>query len=705
MRNYIILIFLFFIKLSPSFAQQRVMYGVNSAMNVNIHTADFRAFPTVPNCCPRFENGTGSGLTLGIVYDMPLTEMFRLTFRGTFTEQNGLLSRDENIVLAGNVNGIFNHSIDTKISGITFEPFLGYYLFDKFRINGGLAMGFRTRAIFSQKEIIVEPSSGTFSNGQRSQNEVSDSPIPFARDFSLGMLGGVSYNLRLNKRGTLYLSPEIVYQYPLIGIVNSIDWSVQQLRFGATFFWSPRPYKEPIRREEQNMIIDTIEVKVPSRFAGFYQGKDVITKEIVENEYENDTEIVTYSTIRRTDTNKIAKPERLDVDVKAFGINSKGMIEDNIVFRIDEYSTYFMNPFLNYVFFEEGSDVIPSRFVALTNSDVEKFSIEGIKSSDRLQTYYHLLNIVGLRMRQNPTIQLTLTGCNTDAGSEENNLSLSKRRAESVKKYLMDVWTIPAGRIQVIARNLPEKSANRMTSLGAEENRRVEISSTTQSLLLPFSSSDTVRVSNPPSARFMMNVQHDNPISEWSLDIMQNTTVLEHYEGKNDVPTSIQWDIASLKKEKPLANSPIQYRLIVKDELGKIDTSQRSIRVEYKTVHEKRVEKIADKEINRFGLILFDIRSTDINENNKPIIGMIKKMIQPNSTVKIIGFTDQSGDPAINKVLAEKRAKTTARALGIPENSPLIEANGNSATYDPALPEGRLYTRTVDVIIETPINE
>ncbi|MBK7987268.1 MAG: OmpA family protein [Ignavibacteria bacterium] len=114
---------------------------------------------------------------------------------------------------------------------------------------------------------------------------------------------------------------------------------------------------------------------------------------------------------------------------------------------------------------------------------------------------------------------------------------------------------------------------------------------------------------------------------------------------------------------------------------------------------------MADKEINRFGLILFDIRSTDINENNKPIIGMIKKMIQPNSTVKIIGFTDQSGDPALNKVLAEKRAKTTARALGIPENSPMIEANGNSTTYDPSLPEGRLYTRTVDVIIETPINE
>lgn len=687
------------------YGQQRPMYGVTGNFNINFHNADFRAFPNVPNCCPRFEEGSGTGLTAGLTYDMPLTEVLRLSLRANYSDRSGTLSRIEDVVVSGNINGKFEHTVDANIVDIGIEPLLGYYVFDKFRINFGGRLGYNVIKQFSQKEVITEPLSGTFPNGRRSQNEVVDAPIPNANSINVGLLGGVSYNLKLNKKGTFYLSPEILYYQPFSGIVKDVDWTVSQLRFGASFFWSPRPYKEPIRREEEKFIIDTVERKVPSRFAGFVRGSQTVEKEIVENEDENDTEIITYVTIKRTDTNKVAMPERLYVSVKANAIHSDGKQTDNIEIRIEEFNSLFMTPFLNYVFFDENSSEIPNRYEKLKAEQTEQFAKDGVKSSDRLKTYYHLLNIVGKRMKENTGIKITLTGCNTDIGTEENNVEISKKRAESVKRYIVDTWGIDENRIKVEARKLPEKYANKNTEQGMQENRRVEITSNNSELLAPFVSYDTLRTSTPPTARFVTDVQHDNPIEEWNLQVEQQGEILKKYEGKGNVPKTMDWEILKDSKNPPRFNTPITYRLNVRDHLDKQVSDEKKIAVEQVTIRKKRIEKTADKEINRFGLILFDIRSTDINENNKAIIKIIKGMIQKNSTVKIIGYTDKTGDPATNKMLAEKRAKNTAKALGIPENSPNIEASGNSSTYNPEVPEGRLYTRTVDVIIETPVNE
>lgn len=69
-----------------------------------------------------------------------------------------------------------------------------------------------------------------------------------------------------------------------------------------------------------------------------------------------------------------------------------------------------------------------------------------------------------------------------------------------------------------------------------------------------------------------------------------------------------------------------------------------SIPVEYLSIKKKKTERIADKEINRFSLILFDVRSSDINAINKPIIQLIKTYIKPNSSIIVKGFTDKHGD-------------------------------------------------------------
>jgi outer membrane protein OmpA-like peptidoglycan-associated protein len=121
--------------------------------------------------------------------------------------------------------------------------------------------------------------------------------------------------------------------------------------------------------------------------------------------------------------------------------------------------------------------------------------------------------------------------------------------------------------------------------------------------------------------------------------------------------------------------------------------------VDQVTISRKRTEQRGDMEIDRFSLILFDVRSSDISPAGTSIIPVIRDRIQPNSTVTITGYTDRLGDAAYNQQLAENRAATVARTLG----TGTAQGVGQADLYDSSLPEGRLYTRTVNIVIETPV--
>ena len=105
-----------------------------------------------------------------------------------------------------------------------------------------------------------------------------------------------------------------------------------------------------------------------------------------------------------------------------------------------------MLPLLNYVFFEEGSTEIPNRYMALTKAQAATFnegqlgefkpnSLTG-RSIRQMAAYYNILNILGDRMKKNPRTAILLTG------SSGRGLEHGKARAETVKRYLVDIFGI-----------------------------------------------------------------------------------------------------------------------------------------------------------------------------------------------------------------------------------------------------------------------
>ncbi|MEP7220313.1 MAG: OmpA family protein, partial [Bacteroidota bacterium] len=143
--------------------------------------------------------------------------------------------------------------------------------------------------------------------------------------------------------------------------------------------------------------------------------------------------------------------------------------------------------------------------------------------------------------------------------------------------------------------------------------------------------------------------------------------------------------------------------LEVRDGAGQTFTTNGTLPVEQVTVRKKRVERIADKQIDRYSLIIFDFDKGDLNETNRKIAQFIKARIRPTAAVTIEGSTDRIGEAEYNKRLSEERARSTARALGVAGGT--VRGIGESGLYDNDLPEGRFYCRTVSIVVETPVVE
>lgn len=648
--------------------ESRPVYGIYGFGGLNLHTADFSALPGIPSCCPRFETGTGVGFGGGFLYSFPISDKLFVDTRVGYRDRSGVLTRIEDIYLAGTdgfgVDGEFEHKVDASLSSVTLTPALGIRLSDNFSIRGGLEIGYVMTKTYEQQEEIVKPNNGRFTDTDSRFRNVNSGDIPDASSISAALVAAAAYDLPLNSANTFFLAPEVNFAFGLTN-VSSDPWTVSTLGGGLSLKYAPRK------------IIPPPPPPAPPA--------PPIDPPLAE----------------------LPVSPTLDAAIDAVGVDENGQETDVSTLIVEEFLYRRMHPILNYVFFDEGSSEIPERYDLLDPSETSTFDIKNLYTFRTLDVYYHSMNIFAKRMKQYPQARLTLIGCNSNQGPEAGNQSLSMQRATKIRDYFVNVWGIDPNKIKVEARNLPDKPSNPTTPEGAEENRRVEIISNLPQIVQPIIIRDTLRESNPPLIRFKPYANAKIGVKTWRVTAMQGSKVLKTFSGTGAVPASIDWDLAEEREEHrqnlPTFDRPIEYRLEVIDFDGKTwESAVQKLPVEELTVEKKMVELLADKEIDRYDLILFDFNEYRLSEKNAEIADIAKRRIMPNSTVTIKGYSDKIGEEDHNLTLSRNRALATARALGVPESR--AEGLGESVLlYDNSLPEGRFYCRTVNILIVTPI--
>lgn len=366
-------------------------------------------------------------------------------------------------------------------------------------------------------------------------------------------------------------------------------------------------------------------------------------------------------------------------------------------------------PLLNYVFFDKNSDSLPKRYITFTSSEeATNFSENNIQGG-AIEHYYNMLNIIGERLKNNPSSVITIIG--TTDGIEKNWKNLAINRANRIKKYFCDIWQIDSSRISIKSQKLPDKPSTKSTNEGKEENRRVEIISNDWNIMKPVTFIQNLLNITPTKIEINASGGDSVNIEEMNINITNNDKQWNSFLVKNQNQSTIIFNWKNRENILPNDSDLLSIKCKVIDNgLDEAISDEIVFPVKKITSEISKSENISEKKIEKVSLILFDFDSYNPGEKNEKIMNeyVYPKLTDTTLYILINGYTDNIGKPDYNLKLSNKRAEVIFNALTTKYSKEKVNFFGygaNSPLYTNYLPEGRFYNRTVQLILQNFKNE
>lgn len=710
-------------------------YGVFGGVNFNNHRVNFVDFSGTPTCCTS-NYGDASLLSwhAGLLFESPFTgSRWGWSARLSYTNLGVSLSKTEPLVAqtsAGAQPVPIQHTKNITQTLLGLEPLATYRVLDGLTLYLGARVGYFLQNQFDYIERIPDTTLINFvlENGRTSQtrNVIARQDIPKTNPLHISLLGGISYEIPLDANGKWLIAPEFFYAWggALGGVsLGSINQPAQELvsRIDTT---NGRDLSGQQRLTGTgSWLIDNMRISLSLRYSPFRTIRPELTPALQETikqikkldsaitveRQQNAKRLQQVDSINKAITAKVAELKKVGISVnisKVVGVDADGKETPNPKLVVEQFRKSVSQPIQQSVFFDEGSFTPPSRYRRLKAADRGTFKLSDVGGKSNLEAYRHILNIVGKRMEENPAAVLFLTGCNANVGQEAGNQKLSEQRAQAISDYLQDVWKIPAKRLIIQKRDLPENPSNSADAAGAGENRRVDMSSNLPEIFAPIKTDLIARIPNPPTLRFGIDINAGAGLKQWNLEATQfnddESVTLKEFSGTNNVPPQVDWKLSEEANTVPASGQDMTVQLTMTDINNKNgDAPLVSIPVEQINVQKKELDGKADIRIEVTDLLGFTGgMNPALDEANTKTLNDLKASLKPNAKVFISAYTDNNGDAAQNKALAQKRADFVAKALGV--TNAKINAVGPTTIHDNMVAEGRMYNRLVRVEVQSP---
>jgi outer membrane protein OmpA-like peptidoglycan-associated protein len=374
-------------------------------------------------------------------------------------------------------------------------------------------------------------------------------------------------------------------------------------------------------------------------------------------------------------------------------------------------------PLRNYVFYDLGSNQIPSRYKLLRKEEVKDFNEDQIatiaivnptgRSARQMTVYYNVINILGDRMVKNPSTTITLVG-SSEKGDEDGVLM-----AESIKTYLVTVFEINASRITTKGQLKPtipseQPGGTKELVLLREGDHRVSIESNSPQLLMEFQSGpdaplrplEFVAVQEAPLSSYVVidATGAKEAYSSWSLQITDP-------DGKTKPFGPYYQEKATISSKDIMGTRPegdYKVKLIGQTKNGQIAEKET-------TSHMVLWTPSKTEEGLRYSIIFEFNKSKAIAMYEKYLTDVVAPKIPKNGVVVIHGHTDIIGEETYNLTLSLDRANEVKSILekassAAGRNDVTFQVNGygeeqNSSPFENNSPEERFYNRTVIIDI------
>lgn len=653
-------------------AQPRPMYvGGGLALDYNLHSLNLPVFRG-DTLCGVFTSGSSFLPSGFLMFETPLGDAAHSLWISPRLHLSGL---GATITTPATDQAEARNPVDSSLIPITHEYRLGatilslgadlfvkYPLTPSLFVMGGPSISYLLQRNATLNDVITSPAQALFQNGSQTQpivnsgNINSSGQIENSMSILAAFTAGLSLDVPLSPK--VMLAPELTAAIPITSIRTDYSWHIVTIALGVALKFNIAP-------EPKLQVVETPPPPPP---------KSELSASVIISGVTTDSLGVQH---------EIPDPQ----------------------IRVEEFERREAYPALNYIFFDEDSARIPSRY-QLFNSPAEASAlrVDSLSGKTTLEVYHDELNVLGKRLVDSPSVTITLTGTNSGDSNEVHDSSLALRRAESIQQYLMSIWNIDSSRITVTSEGLPANPSSTSTADGTEENRRVEITTSDPTLLDPLSIETIDRTMNPPVIRLRTTEASRLSLVENTLTLKQGGNILASYRGPAPME---QWH--PMPEDLPRIDSPLVATLHLTDSMGTQFQASDSAKVELLTIRKKRQERVRDKIVEHYNLITFSFDKSDLNDRSLRVIAEIAQSITPGTRIVIHGFTDMTGESSHNLELSNARASAVESALkeslGDQASSVSFESEGEGQTdlVDNRLPEGRFLSRTVFVELQKPV--
>lgn len=637
-----------------SYTRPSWFLGVSAAANFNFYEGTTQTLTETFSTPTAFHKGFGVGLNLA-----PMVEYHKPNSHWGFMFQAGYDNR------MGKFNRVISPcncpaDLSTNLTYITIEPSLR---FAPGKSDFYLFAGPRVGLIFDQSFVFKQGTNPDVPDQVANPDRTGD--FSAVNKTLVSMQVGAGYDIPLssqNHRTQFFLSP-FISLHPYFGQEpRSIEsWNLTTVRLGIALKLGP------------GTAIQKTELKDP----GKEPNKDKASSE----------------------TDKVK-----------FSVNAP----KNIPAKRVVHETF---PLRNYVFFDANSTEIPARYVLLSKDSVKRFKEDQVqlftpknlsgRSERQMTVYYNVLNILGDRMSKNPEAEIRLVG------SSEKGADDGKAMAESVKRYLVNIWGISPARIATEGRTKPKIPSQQPGSTNEfgllhEGDRRVSIESASPAMLMEFHNGpnaplkpiEIVAVDEAPIESYVTfnNEGGDNAFSTWSLEVKDENGKIQYFGPYTQEKISIPGK--NILGKKPEGNYTVtMVGLTKKGETVRKETN----------VHMVLWTPPETAEAMRFSVIYEFNESNAIQMYEKYLSEVVCEKIPQNGVVIIHGHTDVIGDAAYNEKLSWARANDVKNIMtnalakkGRKDVSFQIFGFGEDESASPFennFPEERFYNRTVIIDI------
>jgi outer membrane protein OmpA-like peptidoglycan-associated protein len=374
-------------------------------------------------------------------------------------------------------------------------------------------------------------------------------------------------------------------------------------------------------------------------------------------------------------------------------------------------------PLRNYVYFDLGSTEIPDRYVLLAKNQTAEFKEDQLeqfapknlsgRSARGMTVYYNVLNIIGDRLGKNPSATITLVG------SSEKDPADGMMMAQSIKRYLNEVWGVNNSRIATEGRDKPlvpaeQAGATQYLTMLREGDRRVSIESTSPAMLMEFQSGPEAKL-KPVEITGLQEAPFDSyvtfnvdgartALSSWRLEIKDDAGKIQNFGPYTQEQVSIPGK--TIMGTRPDGRYQVTMVGVTKSGLTMRKDASVNMKLWTPPVNEEGM---------RYSVIYEFDESKALTIYEKYLTDVIVPKIPIGGTVIIHGHTDIIGEEAYNQKLSLARANDVRKILesglskaGRKDVKFEVRGLGQDESLSPfnnTLPEERAYNRTVIIDI------